>query len=129
MGVNIFSKRNAMFTTILQYFHNISYLSLPSHKTKLKIIWLGKEKKSNEIQNKIKRLRKQNKKSNEIQNTSIFRWWGKERGLEKKESNSHTLEAKGRGRGRGTQFILPAIAHHRFSIFLKTVKPTSLYLS
>ena len=58
---------------------------------------------------------------------------GKKRVLEKKESSSHTLEAegrgRGRGRGRGTQFILPAIAHRRFSIFLKTMRPTSLYLS
>ena len=51
--------------------------------------------------------------------------------LEKKESSSHTLEAEGRGRGkgRGTQFILPAVAHRRLFIFLKTVRPTSLYLS
>ena len=52
---------------------------------------------------------------------------GKKRVLEKKESSSHTLEAE--GRGRGTQFILPAITHRRFSIFLKTMRPTSLYLS
>ena len=63
------------------------------------------------IQNKIKRLRKQNKQSDEIQNISIFRGF-----VEGRILLSHTGGRGGGGdgsRGQRRSLLLPAVAHRR----------------
>ena len=78
------------------------------------------------IQNKIKRLRKQNKQSDEIQNISIFRGFVEGRillsyskggggGGDGGRGQRQRLgqRAEDRGRGRVAHFFSPTIAHHR----------------